>query len=226
MTPHPVHHQASAKAKLCPLFSGAAPVMAGFAGHPLLNTGGNIKAWMPGTRFGRPSESRSRMQGMTGTEGSHGASQISQDLRPDGDHSDEQRQRCQRRSFLSDKLEHASPPGTEREHSSLFVLKSTVIFPTQKPSVFQKLIGWPGLRHLHDLALAQSHAAVHAGREIHVVGGNDVGQAGGFYELRQSAEDVFRGVEIEVAGWFVRQEDAWRICNRTRNRNPLLFASR
>jgi len=51
-------------------------------------------------------------------------SQISQHLGPDGDHSDKQRQRGQRRRFLNYGFQHGVSPRTEREHSSLFVLKS------------------------------------------------------------------------------------------------------
>ena len=125
MTPRPVHHQASAKAKLCPLFLGAAPVMAGFTSHPLLLCGDNIKAWMPGTNIDRAAREPVPNAGHDGDIGAAWVSQISQDLRPDGDHSNEQRKRCQRCSFLSDELEHSSSPGTEREHSSVFVLESS-----------------------------------------------------------------------------------------------------
>jgi hypothetical protein len=46
-------------------------------------------------------------------------------LRPDSDHSDEQRQRGERGGFLDDDFEHGFSPGTEREHSSAFVLESS-----------------------------------------------------------------------------------------------------
>src|SRR5262245_64873612 len=69
------------------------------------------EASMPGTRPGtRP--------GMS-TRSPQGASQVAQDLRPDGDHSDEQRQRGERGGFLNDDFEHDFSPGTEREHSSV-----------------------------------------------------------------------------------------------------------
>src|SRR5262245_7506330 len=77
--------------------------------HPSRNRG--PEASMPGTR-----------PGMT-TQSPQGSSQVAQDLRPDGDHSDEQRQRGERGGFLDDDFEHDFSPGTDREHSSVFVPK-------------------------------------------------------------------------------------------------------
>src|SRR5215510_4125155 len=107
---------------------------------------------------------------------------------------------------------HHLPEQKENIVQYLF-LSQAVMLSAPKSSRFQWLKGH-GSGHLHDLALAQRHAAVHAGREVYVVRGNDGGQPGGFHELGQSAEDVLRGVKVEVAGWFVRQEDTRCICDR------------
>ena len=82
-----------------------------------------------------------------------------------------------------------------------------------------------GSRHLDDLAVPQGHPPVHAGRQVHVVGGDDGGEAGGPHELRQRAEHMLGGVRVEIAGRLVGQQDARRVGDRARDRDALLFAA-
>ena len=96
---------------------------------------------------------------------------------------------------------------------------------TQKSSAFNGLPG-PDLAHLHDQSVADGDAAVHAGRDVHVVGGDHHGQAGGSHELRQGVEHVLGGARVEVSGRLVGEQDARRIGDRARDRDPLLLAAR
>jgi hypothetical protein len=63
--------------------------------------------------------------GMTAETRCRPALEVAEHLRPDGDHADEQRQRRERGGFLDHGFEHGSLPGTEREHSSWYVLESS-----------------------------------------------------------------------------------------------------
>src|SRR5262245_40799905 len=82
------------------------------------------------------------------------------------------------------------------------------------------------LLRLHDDAVLECYAAVHAGGDVHVVGGADHRQARGAHQLRERAEHPLRGARVEVAGWLVSQEDARRIGDGPRDRDPLLLAAR
>ena len=68
-------------------------------------------------------------------------------------------------------------------------------------------------------------AAIHAGRDVHVVGGDEHREAGGAHELRERREDVLGGARIEVSGRLVGKQDARRIGDRARDRDPLLLAA-
>src|SRR6185437_11273507 len=89
--------------------------------------------------------------------------------------------------------------GTEREHSSCYVLKSSDV---KRPPNW-RLSWWDPRRislaliHLDDRAFPQSHPPVHAGRQIHVVGCNDGGEARGLHQLGQRAENVLSGVQVD-----------------------------
>ena len=80
--------------------------------------------------------------------------------------------------------------------------------------------------HLDDLAVAQGHSTVHAGCEIHVVRGNDRREPGCDHELRQRPENMLSGMDIEISGRLVSQQDAWGIGDGTCNRDALLLATR
>src|ERR1051325_9584724 len=81
------------------------------------------------------------------------------------------------------------------------------------------------LPDLHHAAILERHAAVHPLRQLHVVGGDDGGQPGCAYELGKRVEDMARGARVEVAGRLVREQDARRIGNRSRDRDALLLAA-
>ena len=80
-------------------------------------------------------------------------------------------------------------------------------------------------RHLDDLAVLQRDAAVHARRELHVVGGDQRREAGGAHQLRQRVEHMVGGARVEIAGRLVGQQDARRIGDRARDRDALLLAA-
>ena len=84
---------------------------------------------------------------------------------------------------------------------------------------------WP-LVHLDDPALAQGHSTVQAGRQIHVVGGDNGGKTGRPHELRQRVENMLRGMDIEIPGKLVSQQDARGIGDSPRDRDTLLLATR
>jgi hypothetical protein len=88
----------------------------------------------------------------------------------------------------------------------------------------QKIV--PPSLHFNDPAVSQGHAPVHAGREIHVVRGNDRREPGRDHKLRQRPENMLRGVDIQISSWLVSQENAWGIGDRACNRDALLLAAR
>ena len=51
-------------------------------------------------------------------------------------------------------------------------------------------------------------------------------EAGGAHELGQRGEHVVGGVRVEISGRLVGQQDARRIGDRARDRDPLLLAAR
>ena len=59
-----------------------------------------------------------------------------------------------------------------------------------------------------------------------IVRGDDGGETGGAHQLIERAEDVVRGVDVEIAGRLVGEQDARRIGDRARDRDALLFAAR
>src|SRR5256885_10740077 len=52
---------------------------------------------------------------------------------------------------------------------------------------------WSSLFHLHHRAVLERHTPVHAGGDVHVVGGDDHGKAGGAHELGERIEHVVGG---------------------------------
>ena len=58
-----------------------------------------------------------------------------------------------------------------------------------------------------------------------IVGGDDHGEAGGAHELGQRLEHMLGGVRVEIAGRLVGKQDARRIGDRARDRDPLLLAA-
>src|ERR1700690_4454490 len=95
-------------------YPGPPPRRGGFApAHPRLRVGDAVKTWMPGSRPGMTAETRGRP-----------ASKVAEHLRPDGDHTDEQRQRRQRGGFLDHGFEHGSLP-EQRENiiHGMFLVK-------------------------------------------------------------------------------------------------------
>src|ERR1043166_4691326 len=80
--------------------------------------------------------------------------------------------------------------------------------------------------HLYHLTVAQGDAAVHALRQIHVVGGDDGGEAGRAHQLRERAEHVIRGTWVEVAGGLIGEQDARRVGDGAGDRDALLLAAR
>src|SRR5450755_2747606 len=92
------------------------------------------------------------------------------------------------------------------------------------PARWAALMGARPLLHLHQLAVAQRHPSVHARREIHVVGGDDGGEAGGAHQLGQRGEHPLRGLGVEVAGRLVREQDARRIGDGAGDGDALLLA--
>ena len=58
------------------------------------------------------------------------------------------------------------------------------------------------------------------------MGGNDGGEARGLHQLDQGAENVLGGVQVQISGRLIRQEDARGIGDGTGDRNPLLLTSR
>ena len=67
------------------------------------------------------------------------------------------------------------------------------------------------------LALMQQKGAVHARRQIEIVGGDQGGQAFGAHDGDQGVEHPARGLGIEIAGGLVGQKDA-RACWPERGR--------
>ena len=80
-------------------------------------------------------------------------------------------------------------------------------------------------RQFDDQPVADRHAAVHARGDLHVVGGDHHGQAGRADQLRERVEHVVGGVRVEIAGRLVGQQEARRIGDRARDRDPLLLAA-
>ena len=81
------------------------------------------------------------------------------------------------------------------------------------------------LLQFHHVSVLERHAAVHAAGELHVVGRDQRGEAGGAHELRQRVEHVVGGARVEIAGRLVGQQDARRIGDRARDRDALLLAA-
>jgi hypothetical protein len=69
------------------------------------------------------------------------------------------------------------------------------------------------------------HAPVHARRDVHVVGGDDHGEAGGLHQLGERGEHVLGGARVEVSGGLVGQQNARRVGDRARDRYALLLAA-
>ena len=61
--------------------------------------------------------------------------------------------------------------------------------------------------------------------ELHVVGGDQGGEARGAHELRQRVEHMVGGVRIEIAGRLVGEQDARRVGDRAGDRDALLLAA-
>ena len=58
------------------------------------------------------------------------------------------------------------------------------------------------------------------------MGGDERREAGGLYERRQRVEHMARRLRVEVAGWFVGEQDARAVGDRPRNGDALLLAPR
>ncbi|RYI19316.1 MAG: cupin domain-containing protein [Acetobacteraceae bacterium] len=74
-------------------------------------------------------------------------------------------------------------------------------------------------------AVPDGDAPVHATGEIHVVSGDQRGEAGGADQGDQDPEDVRRRVRVEVAGGLVGEQQARAVGDRARDGDALLLAA-
>ena len=81
------------------------------------------------------------------------------------------------------------------------------------------------LRQLHHQPIPDRHAPVHAGGEVHVVGGDEGGELGGADDGHQSLEDAAGGVGVEVAGGLVGEQQARGIGDGAGDGDALLLAA-
>ncbi len=75
------------------------------------------------------------------------------------------------------------------------------------------------------MAVLERHPAIHARRQLHVVGGDQHCHPCRPHQLHQRLEHVICGVRIEIPGRLVSEQHPWRIGNRARDRDTLLFAA-
>ena len=76
------------------------------------------------------------------------------------------------------------------------------------------------------MPIFQAQNAVHAGRQLQVVGGDERGNAGGADEMHQRVEHMRGRVRVEVAGRLVGQDEARVVGERAGNGGALLLAAR
>ena len=81
------------------------------------------------------------------------------------------------------------------------------------------------LIQLHHQPVLDGDAPVHARGDVHVVGGDDDREAGGLHQLGERGEHVLGGARVEISGRLVGQQDARRVGDRARDRDPLLLAA-
>ena len=79
--------------------------------------------------------------------------------------------------------------------------------------------------HLAHPPVADRDPAVHAGGEVHIVGGDEGREAARPDQRCKRAEHVVGGLRVEIAGRLVGQQHPRPIGDCTRNRDPLLFAA-
>src|ERR1700682_4086141 len=77
-----------------------------------------------------------------------------------------------------------------------------------------------------ELAVLERDDAVEAAGEFEVVGRYQYGKALGADDFDQGVHDAGRGGVIEVAGWFVGQQDLRVVGQRPNDRDALLLAAR
>ena len=82
------------------------------------------------------------------------------------------------------------------------------------------------LPQLHHLPVADRHAAVHAGGEVQVVGGDQGGEAGRLDQRGEGPEHVVGGLGVEIAGRLVGEQDARAVGDRAGDGDALLLAAR
>ena len=73
---------------------------------------------------------------------------------------------------------------------------------------------------------ADGDAAIHLRGDVEIVGGDDGGKPGRAHQLPERAEHVIGGVDVEIAGRLVGEQDARRVGDRARYRHALLLAAR
>src|SRR5262249_11490077 len=80
-------------------------------------------------------------------------------------------------------------------------------------------------RPVHHGAAAEPDDSLGARGELQVVRDEDERRAGGGIEFEEHFHDVMRGVVVEVAGGFIREQDFGPVDERPRQGHALLFAA-
>ena len=91
--------------------------------------------------------------------------------------------------------------------------------------VFAPSRGPSGLGRLDDAAGPKVQDAVHPGRELGIVGGDERREAGRAHEVEQHREDPVRRLGVEVAGGLVGEEERRPVDQRAGDGDALLLAA-
>ena len=76
-----------------------------------------------------------------------------------------------------------------------------------------------------EMAVLQGEDAVHMAGQLHIVGGDQGGDAGVLDQTLQGLEHALTGGGVEVAGRFIGQQQAWPVGKGTGHGDALLLTA-